>query len=194
MPIAQRRFDVVLYGAAGFTGRQAVRYFAQHADPGLKWALAGPSRDKLETARAAAGRESLGRDILVADSRDQASVDAVVSQTNVVLSTAGPFALYGTPVVDACVRFGTHYVDITGETQWVRELIKRYHDVATARGVRIVNCCGFDSVPSDLGAFLMARYIESRYSVRRGSRSATKWPTRYCWRFSANQAAIATES
>jgi len=95
--------------------------------------------------------------VLVADSGDQASVDAVISRTRVVLSTAGPFSLYGTPVVDACVRFGTHYVDITGETHWARGLVKAYHARATGNGTRIIPFCGFDSVPSDLGSFLLAR-------------------------------------
>lgn len=157
--MTSRPFDVVLYGASGFTGRQAIAYFAQHASADLRWAIAGRSRAKLEAARAGAGRGAQARDILVADSRDPASVDAVVSQARVVLNTAGPFAQYGTPVVDACVRLGTHYVDITGETQWVRDLIASYHEAAAASGTRIINCCGFDSVPSDLGALLMARYI-----------------------------------
>jgi short subunit dehydrogenase-like uncharacterized protein len=160
-----RPFDVVLYGAAGFTGRQAVAYFARHADSSLRWAIAGRSRARLEAARAAVGGAASGRAILVADSGDQASVDAVVSQASVILSTAGPFALHGTPVVDACVRFGTHYVDITGETPWVRGLITRYHERAAANGTRIITCCGFDSVPSDLGALLMARHIRDRLGV-----------------------------
>lgn len=146
----RRTYDVVLFGATGFTGRQAVSYFIQHAPPALRWAIAGRSREKLDALGAPV-------DLLVADSSDQASIDAMVSATRVVLSTAGPYALYGTPVVDACVRFHTHYVDITGETFWVRNLIERYHARAAADRVRIVPFCGFDSVPSDLGAFLMAR-------------------------------------
>lgn len=98
-----------------------------------------------------------GVDVIVADSGDQTSVDAVVAQTHVLLSTAGPFALYGTPVVDACVRFGTHYVDITGETHWARELVASYHQRAASEGTKIVPFCGFDSIPSDIGSFLLAR-------------------------------------
>ena len=82
-----------------------------------------------------------------------------------MLSTAGPFALYGTPVVDACVRFGTHYVDITGETPWMREIASRYHERAAADGTRIIPACGFDSVPSDLGALLMARHVRDTLGV-----------------------------
>ena len=156
-----RPYDVVLYGAGGFTGRQTVAYFARHAPPQLRWAIAGRHRGKLEAAREAAGERARPADVVIADSRHQASVDAMVSQARVVLNTAGPFALYGTPVVDACVRFGTHYADITGETHWVRELIDRYHDTldASSRGICIVNCCGFDSVPSDLGTFMLVRHI-----------------------------------
>jgi short subunit dehydrogenase-like uncharacterized protein len=155
--------DVVLYGAAGFTGRQTVAYFAQHAPADLRWAIAGRHRARLDAARAESGAQAV--EILIADSRDQATVDAVVSRTRLVLNTAGPFALYGTPVVDACVRFGTHYVDITGETPWVHDLISRYHERAAAAGTRIIPCCGFDSVPSDLGAMLMARHIQRTLGV-----------------------------
>jgi short subunit dehydrogenase-like uncharacterized protein len=158
-----KKFDVVLYGAGGFTGKQAVAYFARHAPAGLRWAIAGRHRARLETAREESGSQSA--DILIADSSDQATVDAVVSQARVVLNTAGPFALYGTPVVDACVRFGTHYVDITGETPWVHDLISSYHERAAAAGTRIIPCCGFDSVPSDLGALLVARHIQQTRGV-----------------------------
>jgi short subunit dehydrogenase-like uncharacterized protein len=152
-------YDVLLYGAGGFTGRQTVAYFAAHAPAGLRWAIAGPRRHTLEAARDAAGVHQRDADLIVAPSQDQAAVDAAVARSRIVLSTAGPFALYGTPVVDACVRFGTHYVDITGETPWMREIANRYHGRAASSGTRIIPCCGFDSVPSDLGALLMTRYI-----------------------------------
>jgi short subunit dehydrogenase-like uncharacterized protein len=151
MSATGRKYDVVLFGASGFTGRQAARYFARHAPAGLRWAVAGRDREKLDALRVPA-------DVLIADSGDQGAVDAVVSQTRVLLSTAGPFAKYGTPVVDACARFRTHYADITGEVFWAQQLAARYHDRAAAERVRIVPCCGFDSVPSDLGAFLLARH------------------------------------
>lgn len=155
-----REFDVVSYGAGGFTGQQAVDYLSRHLPPGVRWAIAGPHREKLEAAVAKSSGPARPRELLVADSHNPASVDAVVSRARTLLNTAGPFARYGTPVVDACVRFGTHYVDITGETPWVRELIQRYHEPARAAGTRIVPCCGFDSVPSDLGALLMARHVQ----------------------------------
>jgi short subunit dehydrogenase-like uncharacterized protein len=147
-----RDFDVILYGATGFTGRQTVAYFAEHAPPGLRWAIAGRNRAKLEALNSAVP-------ILTADSADPIAIDALVERTGVLLSTAGPFAVYGTRFVDACVRFHTHYVDITGETPWVRMLIDRYHDQAAADGTRIIPFCGFDSVPSDLGAMLISQAL-----------------------------------
>ena len=153
-----RDYDVVLYGASGFTGQQTVAYFAQHAPPSLRWAIAGRNRDKL-----AALQKSLNThaDLLIADSQDQAALDAIAVRTRVMLTTAGPYALYGSGLVAACVRHQTHYVDITGETTWVRELIDRHHAQAAADGTRIIPFCGFDSVPSDLGAYLMARHIQT---------------------------------
>lgn len=160
-----RDYDVLLYGAGGFTGRQTVAYFAAHAPDGLRWAIAGPRRHTLEAARDAAGASLSDSDLIVAPSQDQSAVDAAVARSRIVLSTAGPFALYGTPVVDACVRFGSHYVDITGETPWMREIAARYHEPAAANGTRIIPCCGFDSVPSDLGALLTARCIRDTTGV-----------------------------
>lgn len=159
-----RDYDVVLYGAGGFTGRQTVAYFARHAPAALRWAIAGRHRARLEAAlRDAGGVDHI--DLIIADSRDPASIDAFAARTSVVLSTAGPFALYGTPVVDACVRCRTHYVDITGETAWAAALVTAYHARAAADGTRIIPFCGFDSVPSDLGAFLTARHLRERHGV-----------------------------
>jgi short subunit dehydrogenase-like uncharacterized protein len=151
-------YDVVLYGASGFVGQQTVRYFAEHTSPDeVRWAIAGRDRHKLELVRSQVG---IDVDILVADSQDSSAIDSIVSQTRVLLNTAGPFALYGDAIVDACVRYGTHYVDITGETPWVKGLIDRYHAQAAADGTRIIPCCGFDSVPSDLGAYLLAHHLQ----------------------------------
>lgn len=161
--MTDRLYDVVLYGATGFVGQQTVQYFARSAQAGqLRWAIAGRNPAKLESVKATLGAEV---DILVADSQDQAAIDAIVAQTRVILSTAGPFALYGTPLVDACVRFKTHYVDITGETPWVKALCDRYHEQAALDGTRIIPCCGFDSVPSDLGVYLLVRYMQQELGV-----------------------------
>jgi len=146
---------VVLYGATGFVGRQTVAHFAAHAD-GVRWALAGRSAQKLEQVRQACGPGAASAGIILADAADQKALDALAGQAAVVLSTAGPFALYGSALVAACVAHRTHYVDITGETPWVRALIDRHHAQAARDGTRIIPCCGFDSVPSDLGAWLVA--------------------------------------
>ncbi|MDX2097585.1 MAG: saccharopine dehydrogenase NADP-binding domain-containing protein [Leptolyngbyaceae cyanobacterium bins.59] len=160
---SERPYDVVLYGASGFVGQQTVQYFATHASPeGVRWAIAGRNRQKLETVRSEIG---VGVEVLVADSQDQNAMDAIVSQTRVILNTAGPFALYANALVDACVRFGTHYVDITGETPWVKTLIDRYHAQAATDGTRIIPCCGFDSVPSDLGTYLLVRHLQREFGV-----------------------------
>jgi short subunit dehydrogenase-like uncharacterized protein len=158
--VQHRPYDVILYGATGFVGRQTARYFAAHA-PGLRWAVAGRSAAKLEALRAEFTAPSLG--VVVADAGDAAALDALAAQTRVVLSTAGPFARFGSELVAACVRHGTHYVDITGETPWVRQMIDRHHAAAASSGTRIVPGCGFDSVPSDLGAWLVARALWERH-------------------------------
>lgn len=124
--MSERPYDVVLYGASGFVGKQTVQYFAKYvSSEQLRWAIAGRNRQKLEVVRDEVG---VTVDVLVADSQDQSEIDAILSQTRVILTTAGPFALYGNTLVDACVRFKTHYVDITGETPWARTLIDRYHE------------------------------------------------------------------
>jgi short subunit dehydrogenase-like uncharacterized protein len=151
--MSDRKYDLVLYGASGFTGRQTVAYCKQAAPPGFRWAIAGRNRGKLMSVNGA------GVDVLIADSQDAAALDALAASTRVVATTAGPFSLYGSQLVDACVRHRTHYCDITGETPWIRALIDRHHDKAAAEGTRIVPTCGFDSIPSDFGAWLTARHI-----------------------------------
>src|SRR5690349_15853682 len=107
----ERQYDVVLYGASGFTGRQTIQYFARNTPPSdVRWAIAGRNRQALEAVREQAGENARSVDVLVADAQDQQAVDAIVSQTRVLLTTAGPFSLYGSKIVDACVRYQTHYV------------------------------------------------------------------------------------
>ena len=154
------RYDVVLYGVTGFTGRQTAEWFDANAPDGLRWAIA--ARNPWKLAAVADGLKS-NPDQIVADSTDAASIDAMVAQARVLLTTAGPFAKYGTPVVDACVRHKTHYVDITGETPWVADLIEAYHEQAAADGTRIVPFCGFDSIPSDLGTLMVVDWLRETY-------------------------------
>jgi short subunit dehydrogenase-like uncharacterized protein len=153
MPLNDRKYDIVLYGASGFTGRQTIQYCKQFAPSGLRWAIAGRNRSKLDSVNSA------GVDVIVADAQDEEALNALAEQTRVVASTAGPFSLYGTKLVEACVRNRTHYCDITGETPWIRGLIDRHHAQAAVDGTRIVPCCGFDSIPSDYGAWRVSRHI-----------------------------------
>ncbi len=161
-----RAYDVVLYGATGFVGRQTVAYFAAHPDvkaTGLRWALAGRSQDKLEAMRAACNAPQAG--IVVAEAHDAKAMAALAKNTAVVLSTAGPFALYGSELVAACVKHGTHYVDITGETPWVRDMIARHHAAAQRNAARIIPFCGFDSIPSEMSVYLAMEAMRERHGV-----------------------------
>jgi short subunit dehydrogenase-like uncharacterized protein len=153
IPVSERQYDLVLYGASGFTGRQTVEYCQQFAPAGLSWAIAGRNRAKLDSVNLA------GADVLLADAQDDNALDSLARQTRVIASTAGPFGLYGTKLVEACVRNRTHYCDITGETPWIRQQIDRHHAQAAADGTRIVPGCGFDSIPSDFGAWLTFRHM-----------------------------------
>jgi len=164
--MADRSYDVVLYGATGFVGSRAAAYLFNHPQQRkFRFAIAGRDRSKLEAVRRQLGDKGASIDTLVADSADLKAIDAMVRRAAVLINTAGPFALYGNAIVDACVRRKTHYVDITGETVWVRSLIDRHHTRAAADGTRIVPCCGFDSVPSDIGSLLVARCLQQSLKV-----------------------------
>jgi len=152
----EREFDLVVYGATGFTGQQAAAYLAAHAPAGLRWTIAGRRAQALGAVASKVGLEAAP---IVADSSDPDTLTALAARTRVVLTTAGPYSLYGTPVVQACVAQGAHYVDITGESPWVAQMITAHHDKARADGTRIVPLCGFDSVPSDLGARFMVQQV-----------------------------------
>jgi short subunit dehydrogenase-like uncharacterized protein len=153
----KRSFDIIIYGATGYVGQQCAAYL--QALPGVKLAIAGRDRAKLEGVR---DRHAPEAEIIVAGAQDAKALNELASRTRVVLACAGPFAKYGSALVAACVDQGTHYVDITGETGWVRTLIDAHHEAANAKGLRIVPQCGFDSVPSDLGAWMLARELHNR--------------------------------
>jgi short subunit dehydrogenase-like uncharacterized protein len=169
-------FDIVLFGATGFTGRLVAEYLVRRR-ASVRWALAGRSRDKLERIREElAAIDPAARDlaILVGDAQDLASVDAIVRGARVVCTTVGPYARYGSNLVAACAAHGVSYCDLTGETQWIRAMVDAHHGRAAETGARIVHCCGFDSIPSDLGVLLAHEHLkargkqiaEARYSVR----------------------------
>ncbi|KAJ3064308.1 hypothetical protein HK102_008235 [Quaeritorhiza haematococci] len=163
----ERPYDLVGKGATGFTGKLVAEHIARTAPSSLRWALAGRNKSKLESVRQYLIQETSNTSletlpILIGDSSDQASVDKIVEKTRVVISTVGPFLQYGQPLVDACVRLQTDYVDSTGETPWVRDMIDIYHNEAAANGTLIVPSCGFDCIPSDLGAYLVAHQLGSQ--------------------------------
>ncbi len=148
-----RDFDVVVWGSTGFTGRLVAEYLLGQygVDGDLKWAMAGRDPRKLREVRAGLGERADGIPLLTADSHDPESLDALACRTAVICSTVGPFAKHGSALVAACAGSGTDYCDITGEVQWIRKMIDAHESTARRSGSRIVHCCGFDSIPSDLG-------------------------------------------
>ena len=144
-----KKYEIIVYGATGFTGQICCKYLRDNYTD-LVWAMAGRNGDKLEEIKS---NLNLDCDVVVADGADIEALRSLASQTKVVLSTAGPFARYGSLLVQACVESGTHYTDITGENHWVRGLIDKHHSEAASKRVRIIPSCGYDSIPSDLGAF-----------------------------------------
>lgn len=154
-----REFDVVVYGATGFVGELTAKYLAQHAPSGTKIALAGRSETKLAAVRRRLGESASAWPLVVADSESPASLDAMCARTRVVCTTVGPYLRYGENLVVAAATAGTDYVDLTGEVPFVRYSIDKADETARASGARIVHSCGFDSVPSDLGAYLLHKQI-----------------------------------
>ena len=151
-----RDHDLVVFGATGFVGRLLAGYLAEHAPAGARIALAGRSRTRLLEVRAGLPPAAREWPVLEADSGDPASLTALARSTRALATTVGPYARYGMPVVEACAAAGTHYADLTGEVLFVREAIDRVDDVARTTGARIVHAAGYDSIPSDLGTFLLA--------------------------------------
>lgn len=161
-----KSLDLVVYGATGFTGHLAVLYLAEHAPSALRWAIAGRDRQKLEAIRdELRARFDREVEIVVARSDDRASLDAMTSEARVVLTTVGPYAQHGEPLVASCVEHGADYLDITGEPEFVDRVLEVYGERAAQAGVRIVSCCGFDSIPHDLGAYFTVRELAPKGPV-----------------------------
>ena len=144
-----RKYEIIVYGATGFTGQICCKYLRDNYKD-LVWAMAGRNEEKLAQVKSDFNLEC---DVVVADGGDLESLRSLASRTKVVLSTAGPFARYGSLLVQACVENGTHYTDITGENHWVKGLIDKHHEEAASKGTRIIPSCGYDSIPSDIGAY-----------------------------------------
>ena len=166
--MADRDYDIVVFGATGFTGGLTAEYLARNAPAGLRWALAGRSeaklaflRDKLAAINPAATRVGL----LVADVDDPESLRPVVAAARVVITTVGPYLRYGEPLVAACAAAGTDYVDLCGEPEFYHRMYLRYHALAQNSGARLVHACGFDSIPADLGAYYTVRQLPSERPI-----------------------------
>ena len=174
-----RDYDIVLFGATGFTGQLTADYLARHAPPSLRWALAGRSPEKLERVRdrlAELDPELKTLDLLHADVTDAGSLADVAARSRVVITTVGPYLSYGEPLVAACAEAGTDYVDLTGEGEFVDRMYVAHHETARRTGARIVHACGFDSIPHDLGAMFTVQQLAAtgpvtvRGVVRAGGR------------------------
>ncbi|MEM6960491.1 MAG: saccharopine dehydrogenase NADP-binding domain-containing protein [Myxococcota bacterium] len=164
-----RTYDVVLWGATGFTGTLVAEYLVnRYGDTDLRLALAGRNQSRLERVRdelvktTRHPKRASALPLLVGDSYDVASLEKIVKEAEVVCSTVGPYAKYGSALVASCVEHGTDYCDLTGEVQFIRRMIDAHHERAESTGARIVHCCGFDSIPSDLGTFLLHRSLRDQ--------------------------------
>ena len=165
----EREFDVVLFGATGFTGGLTAEYLAGAAPDGCRWALAGRNQGKLEAVRdrlTATHRELADLSLLHADATDPVSLADVAGRARVVISTVGPYVEHGEPLVAACAEAGTDYVDLTGEPEFVDTVYVKHHRRAVETGARIVHACGFDSIPHDLGALFTVQQLPEGVALR----------------------------
>ncbi|MCA9691030.1 MAG: saccharopine dehydrogenase NADP-binding domain-containing protein [Myxococcales bacterium] len=171
---ATRPFDIVVFGATGFTGQLVCEYLARNTDPGTtRWAIAGRSREKLEGVRrrlAELDPRCAALELLEARSDDRPSLDDMAARARVVLTTVGPYALHGRELIAACVDAGTDYVDLTGEPDFWQAAIEAHHERAVVNEALIVSCCGFDSVPHDLGAL----YTVQKLAIKPGERATVR--------------------
>lgn len=159
---AQRPFDIVIFGATGFTGVLVAEYLNdEYSD--ISWAIAGRSQSKLDAIKQQLGVTELPT--IVADSDSAEDMTRLACQSRVIISTVGPYARYGTTLLEACAAEGTHYCDLTGEPQWMASVFERVSDAAEESGARLVHCCGFDSIPSDLGVFVAQNTMMKKYGL-----------------------------
>ena len=151
-----RKYKIVVFGATGFTGELCAKFMSEKY-PDIPMAIAGRSAEKLEKVKKA---NNLPFPTIVADAFDVDALDKMCKNAEVVLSTAGPYHKYGSNLLEACINNGCHYVDITGESFWIKDMIDRHHETAEKKGLRIINACGFDSAPSDLGSFYAVNQVD----------------------------------
>lgn len=154
--MSERQYDIVIYGASGFTGRLVAEYMAATHGPSAKWAMAGRSMEKLAAVRDEVGAPA-DTPLIVADASDTSSLTSMVKSARCIVTTVGPYQLYGSDLVAVCAAQGTHYVDLSGEPAWMYEMINAHSESARASGARIVFSCGFDSIPFDLGVYFLQK-------------------------------------
>tara|TARA_B100001059_G_scaffold236640_1_gene288525 strand:+ start:721 stop:1926 length:1206 start_codon:yes stop_codon:yes gene_type:complete len=161
MSLDKREFDIIIWGASGFTGRLVAEYLCQNYSPNeLKWAIAGRNANKLNKIRDQYLNDKIP--IIISDSFDEVSLSKMTKRTKVICTTVGPYAKYGSLLVKSCISSKTHYCDLAGEAQWIRKIIDLHHEEAKDNKVRIVNSCGFDSIPSDLGVYYIHKNISKK--------------------------------
>lgn len=162
-----REFDVIVVGATGFTGSLVAEYLCERYGVGadLRWAVAARNQQKLSALRESLGSPAASLPVIVADTLDARSMSDLAQRTRVVLTTVGPYARYGSELVAACAENGTHYCDLAGEVQWIRRMIDAHDATARQSGARIVHCCGFDSIPMDIGAWFLQQQARERYGA-----------------------------
>ena len=157
-----KQFDIIIWGATSFTGKLVVEYlFKKFASTKIKWAIAGRNKEKLENVRSKVADKNIP--IFIADSFDEKSLSVIVKKSKVICSTVGPYSLYGSLLVELCVKHSTNYCDITGEAHWIRTIIDKFHEDAKKKKIKIVNSCGFDSIPSDMGVYFIQNKIKKAY-------------------------------
>ncbi len=164
--MSEKEFDIVVHGATGFTGRLVIEYLLQRypAGSGVRWAMGGRSADKLAQVRDEV-KAPADTPLVVTDSADAASLDALMARTRLVLTTVGPYQLYGNELVAACAKAGVDYVDLCGEPAWMRKMIDAHEAQARASGARIVFSCGFDSIPFDLGVAMVQDEMRAQFGT-----------------------------
>ena len=157
----ENKLDLIIWGATGFTGQLVCQHIKNnYSKTKLVWAIAGRNKEKLLTI---CKKFNLNEKmIFVADSNNIESLIKLSSKTKVICTTVGPYAKHGTNLIEACIKTGTNYCDITGETQWIRRIIDKYHKKAEEKGIKIINSCGFDSIPSDMGVYYSQKKIFER--------------------------------
>ena len=159
--IDKREFDIIIWGASGFTGRLVAEYlYKNYNSKDLKWAIAGRDNQKLISIRKTFLNDEVP--IVLADSFDETSLNKMTQRANVICSTVGPYAKYGSLLVKSCIKNKTHYCDLAGEAQWIRKMIDLYHEEAIRNQVKIVNSCGYDSIPSDMGVYFINKNLSKK--------------------------------